>query len=130
MRANRGIVGVLCAVGMFGVFLGVVGCEDSPTDVGINIRLEHPDTRQPEPGELTVAPNESIVLVAEPASTNRNIFLPLVWTVSNTSMGAITASGGFTAAYTAYGSTGSNVIRVEDQAGASGVTVINHRAAE
>lgn len=130
MRTIRAILVVLCIAGTLGGFLGLVGCEDSPTDVGINIRLEHPADSQPEPSALVVRTGESIVLVAEPASTNRDLFLPLAWSVSDASLGTITASGGFTAAYTASRRAGSNVISVEDQAGAQGVSVINQREEE
>lgn len=78
--------------------------------------------------------NQTQVFVAEvqtpvgdtALSTNAALYLPLVWTVSDSSLGTIRASGAFSAIYERHSrGPGNNYIKVRDQGQAEGVAVVN-----
>jgi hypothetical protein len=56
----------------------------------------------------------------------RSLSLPLEWSVSDTNLGMIGASGGYSASYvrTSVSNHGDNAITVEDQYGAKGVATV------
>jgi hypothetical protein len=53
------------------------------------------------------------------------LVLPLVWSVSDSSLGVIKASEGMTAIYESTGTIGNNTITVRDQGDKAGVAVVN-----
>ena len=117
----------------FGLLMGAiiwVGCEDTNmTNSGIIVTADRTSLNTTDSADL------SVVLTASAsggASTNAAagttigvvLYLPLVWSVSNPGLGAITGQGGMTAVYTRTNAKGSNVIVVRDQAEAEGVIAI------
>ena len=65
--------------------------------------------------------------VGDTAETNNSpLFLPLVWTVSDATLGTIRSSGAFSAIYERHSrGPGNNYIKVHDQGQAEGVAVVN-----
>ena len=103
------------------VGLGLVGCEDVHTS-GQAI------TVTPSSQALGASSGETAVFTAS-AATNATLFLPLVWSVSNPSLGSISGRGGLSAVYTSTGRTGGNTITVRDQGEAEGVASVTQQAA-
>ncbi len=95
-----------------------VGCEESTTDMTINV----------SPASVGVTNNYVITFVASmPDSTNTSAELdyPLEWNLSDWTLGSIIESKGDTAIYaTTPGRAGANVITVRDQAGREGAAGI------
>lgn len=100
------------------LFIGV-GCETTEsTDTVITVTPASPELE----GALATQ-----TLTASTASSNAVLALPLVWTVSDTSLGNIQASAGLSAVYTSTGKTGNNVVTVRDQGQAEGIATIIQR---
>jgi hypothetical protein len=103
-----------------GVCVGLVqsGCESTSDTVGLTI--------EPSFVDLTSTTNTATTGTQTFSVTGglRELSLPLVWTVSDPSLGSIADSGGTTASYIRYNSSGDNSIQVEDQYGARAVATI------
>lgn len=84
---------------------------------------------------ITVAPTNVVLtassltatFTASMASTNRTLALPLVWTVSDGSLGAIQSSQGLTAVYVSTGKLGNNAVTVRDQTYAEGMALVTQQ---
>lgn len=61
-------------------------------------------------------------------STNETFYYPLVWSVSDPSLGVIRSSEGNTAFYEVIGGEGNNVITVRDQGSSRGQAVVAQRS--
>ncbi len=96
--------------------MAIVGCETTTTaDNVISI----------SPASLTLSNSvEAVVFTASMTSTNASLVLPLVWSVSATGLGTISASGGLTAVYQPNDVRGNNTITVRDQGDNSGIAVV------
>ena len=110
---------VLLSVALVGLLL--LGCESTTTDTGITVA----------PSTATISgPSTGVVFTASCSGTgtngiNKDLYLPLEWSVSNPSLGNIMSSVGFTAIYESTGAKGRNAITVRDQGGAEGVALVN-----
>jgi len=61
-------------------------------------------------------------------TTNQTLYYPLVWSVSDPSLGVIRASEGNTAVYEVIGGEGNNIVSVHDQADNGGQAVVAQRS--
>lgn len=94
-----------------------MGCESTETtESAITVIVE------PEGGVL-VGKNATATLAADSSSTE-SLVLPLEWSVSEGSLGAITKSGGLSAVYVSNGREGANTISVKDRIGRKGVAAV------
>lgn len=88
-----------------------------------------------ESSAITVTPAQTQVtdrlatvsLTAASADATMELVLPLVWTVSDASLGSIKSSAGLTAVYESNGRVGNNTITVRDQNDREGIAVVNQR---
>lgn len=99
--------------------LMMAGCEStSSTDSAISVT--------PSSAELSSS-NNTQIFTASVASSNVALVLPLMWSVSDASLGTIKSSAGVTAIYESKGGEGNNTVMVHDQASAEGVAVARQR---
>ena len=115
-------------------FVGMLGCEHatqtSSTDA--NVIVFDPPLATISGAYAGVAfsvSSPSGSASASSTSTNRGLtlYLPLVWSVDNPSLGEILASEGFTAAYRSFGGIGEQIVRCHDQQGSAGMAVVVQR---
>ena len=98
------------------VLMSISGCEDRDTDKNISVTPQSTDL---------IGTGDTVVLVAaDPVS---DIVMPLVWTVSNPSLGGIMSSSGDSAVYESNGTRGQNSITVRDDSEREGVAVVEQR---
>lgn len=107
MWASAALLAVLCLV---------TGCEDVDTAEGLAL--------SPSSALLT-APGDTVNFVVN--TTNRTIFFPLEWTVTNPDLGTIHTTSGGSAVYESFGYVGNNIVTVSDQSGAEGVATVQQR---
>lgn len=111
-----GVAGLLVAA--FALVVLQVGCEDADDTVALTVEPNYVDltstTSSASTGTQTFTVTDGL----------RDLSLPLVWSVSDPSMGTIADSGGTTASYVRSNRTGDNSILVEDQYGARGVATV------
>jgi hypothetical protein len=124
-------VGLAIALSAAGIAL-VAGCETAETDENAVVLVVSPQTVDIVGGQAT---SVIFTCTAEPftdtgstTSTVGNVFLPLRWTVSDESLGAIAGAAGNQALYTNVPATvGQNIVIVRDQAGSEGMAVVNQK---
>ncbi len=138
MNRTRGVGAIVAAVAVAGaVWMGGGGCE-------VVQEFNSVVTISPSSTNLTTA-SAAVVFSADvkgltnstSSGTSSNstpppILLPLRWSVSDVGLGAIRASGAFTAIYERNGdAVGNNYLRVEDAAGRyEGVAVVTQTTPE
>ena len=98
------------------VLVSVSGCEDRDTDANIAVTPQTTDL---------VGPGDTVVLVA--ADPDADLVMPLVWSVSNPSIGGILSASGDSAVYESNGTRGQNTITVLDETDSEGVAVVEQR---
>jgi hypothetical protein len=76
-----------------------------------------------DPGSATLEGEGSVVFTAS-VDEDKELFLPLDWSVDDGGLGRITGSGGLTAVYESFGGEGVNTVKVRDQSGSEGVAVV------
>ena len=99
------------------VLLGAAGCEKAVTGRALEVT----------PPGAVVAPRGSVRLTAgipEAEKESRQLYYPLVWTVSNPSLGFMRDAAGDSAVYEAYNAEGVNTVAVRDQGGAEGIASV------
>jgi hypothetical protein len=112
--------------GVFAVFLVVAvsmlqsGCEDAEGLDGLTI----------DPSNITLSTNgQTVVLTVVGGITNRDLALPLTWSVSDGNMGRILSSSGYSATYQRTSGGGVNTITAKDQYENEGYATVRHEAA-
>ncbi len=97
-----------------------VGCEDAKGLEGLTI----------DPASATISTNGmSVVLTVTGGITNRDLALPLTWSVSDGNIGQITSSSGLTATYRRNSGAGAqNTVTAIDQYDNEGYATIRHEA--
>lgn len=104
---------VLAVMGMFGV-----GCDTTKTsDIVIVVTPSAP--------ELTGAMATTTFSAA--GSASNSLALPLMWTVSDSSLGTIRSAVGVSAVYQSTGKKGNNIVTVRDQGEAEGMATVTQR---
>jgi hypothetical protein len=98
------------------VLVSVSGCESRDKDANIAVTPQTTDL---------VGPGDTVVLVA--ADPDADLVMPLVWSVSNPSIGGILSASGDSAVYESNGTWGQNTITVLDQSDREGVAVVEQR---
>jgi hypothetical protein len=109
---------LLVAFGIVSVAMFQAGCEDATGLEGLTI----------EPGNVTLSTNgQTVVLEVVGGITNRDLALPLVWSVSDGNLGQILSSSGFRATYRRNSGGGSmNTVTARDQYDNEGYATIRH----
>lgn len=112
---------VLVLFGIVSLSMLQLGCEDAKGLDGLTI----------DPSNITLSTNgQTVVLTVTGGITNRDLALPLVWSVSDGNMGRIISSSGLTATYQRKGGSGSaNTVTVIDQYDNEGYATIRNEAA-
>jgi len=97
------------------------GCEDAKGLDGLTI----------DPSTITLSTNgQSVILTVTGGITNRDLALPLVWSVSDGNLGRIVSSSGFTATYRRLAGGGAvNTVTAIDQYDNEGYATIRHESA-
>ena len=103
--------------------------------VAIGLTLLGCDTTETTDSALSVTPSsvvltnaaDTVAFTAASGGTNATLVLPLVWTVSDDSLGIIKSSAGVTAIYESKGKVGNNTVTVRDQGQAEGIAMVNQR---
>lgn len=97
------------------------GCEDAKGLDGLTI----------DPSNITLSTNgQSVVLTVTGGITNRDLALPLVWSVSDENLGRIVSSSGLTATYRRFSGGGVvNAITAIDQYDNEGYATVRHESA-
>ena len=106
--------GIGLAVGFVLVMLLAVGCEKTNTSITLDVT--------PVSSEIQV--RDAVSLKASSSDAERTIYYPLVWSVSDGSLGSIQNAAGDTAIYVASRKAGVNSIIVKDQVGAEGLAMV------
>ena len=98
-----------------------MGCEDAKGIDGITI----------DPSNITLSTNgQTVLLTVTGGITNRDLALPLLWSVSDGNIGQILTSSGLTATYRRNGGVGAaNTVTVIDQYDNEGYATVRHEAA-
>ncbi len=112
---------VVCACLIAGMTL-MSACDDSRTDAVIIV----------DPGQIEISGRRTVLLTAmlpehpggEEAARNRELFLPLEWSVQNPELGGVISRGGHTAVYESSGLRGNNVVFVRDQGKREGLVAV------
>jgi hypothetical protein len=95
---------VLIAIGSFAMFQ--VGCDEAKGLNGLAL----------VPASVTLSTNgQSVVITVTSSYTNGNLALPLVWSVSDPTLGNVTHSSGFSATYVRLNVNGVNTVIARDQ---------------
>ncbi len=119
-KGGRGIVKktrrlhLLLAISMVGV---LSGCESTTRQMTLELT----------PPSATLVPEGSVLFTArvpDAERETREIFLPLVWSVSDTGLGWIVNAAGSSAVYVAGTGEGVNTVTVRDQSGAEGIASV------
>lgn len=111
---------VFCAVACSVAVVMLAGCEDASTKVVIVVT----------PADAAVDVRGAVTLSASvPAAEaeTRNLYYPLVWTVSNPEIGGLRDVAGNSAVYFAGNVAGVNTVTVRDQAGAEGIASVTQQ---
>lgn len=103
---------VLIAIGSFAMFQ--VGCEEAKGLNGLAL----------DPASVTLSTNGQSVVITVTSGTNGNLALPLVWSVSDPTLGNVTPSSGFSATYVRSNVNGANTVTARDQYENEGYTSI------
>ncbi|OGV66896.1 MAG: hypothetical protein A2283_23085 [Lentisphaerae bacterium RIFOXYA12_FULL_48_11] len=98
-----------------GVFLS--GCESADGVDGL--------TLDPSSVSLTPGGGSNSVVFTAALNTTNELAYPLEWSVSDGSLGSISASTANSAVYRSTGKNGSNVVKAKDQYGNEGVATVN-----
>lgn len=110
------MLGGVVLAGLIGTL--IVGCESTETTgSAITVTLS----------ASTITGKGAVTLTAASSggtNTATSLALPLVWTVSDASLGDIKSSAGVTAIYESSGKVGNNAITVHDQGDSEGVAVV------
>lgn len=93
------------------------------------------ETTETTDNALSVAPSsitltnaaDTVTFTVSVGGSNTVLALPLVWTVSDSSLGIIKSSAGMTAIYESKGKVGNNTVAVRDQGQAEGIAMVNQR---
>ena len=112
-RSNPFVVVALSACLLLPLFLGCNSSSSSSSTPLVTI----------DPPSPTISGESPVVFTAS-VTEGQELFLPLVWSVDDPSLGNITSSAGLTAIYESSGATGVNPVKVRDQAGSEGVAVV------
>jgi hypothetical protein len=141
MKGRIFVVSLVC-MALVVAALGIVGCEDAQQSStwDNNVILFDPPSANISGAGATVVwtvsastntPNSVIstnTATGSSASARETVlYLPLAWSVSDPTLGVISSTANFTAIYVSTGKVGNNTIRVEDQAGSAGTTVVEQR---
>jgi hypothetical protein len=113
--------------GLFAVFVVISvslmqsGCEDAEGLEGLTI----------DPANITLSTNgQTVVLTVVGGITNRDLALPLEWSVSDGNLGRIVSSSGYSATYQRLSGGGAvNTVTAKDQYENEGYATIRHDAA-
>jgi len=106
----------LVSIACFGLMLMQTGCEEAKGISGLEV----------DPSTHTMSTNDtSVVLTVVGEGSDSSLALPLEWEVSDSSLGQILASSGWTAVYRRKGKDGVNVVTVRDQFSREGFVAIN-----
>jgi hypothetical protein len=114
-------------VGVLAIVLLVImtGCEDAETGSALSVTPSEVNvTGVGATSYFTVAAR---VDAGEATNRNEEIIYPLVWSVSNPTLGGMMSSAGDSAVYESNGRKGQNVVFVKDGFGREGLAVINQR---
>lgn len=107
---------VALAVGAVMAF--VIGCDTTKsTDTVLTVT--------PASKDLTSAGETATFTVSVTGSNT--VALPLVWTVSDSTLGGIKESSGLTAIYQSSGKIGVNILTVKDQGESEGIATVNQK---
>ncbi len=113
------VLGVVLAAGLSVAVLS--GCESTETaDTSITVTLSSSSISGKAAVTLTAA-------LSGGTNSTTELALPLVWTVSDSSLGGIKSSAGVTAIYESTGKHGNNAITVRDQGDSEGVAVVSQQ---
>lgn len=110
---------VICC--LWAVLAGLViapltGCEDRDTNDDISVT--------PKTSTLNGAGATVVLTVDDP---DASLVRPLMWSVSNPSLGGILSAAGDSAVYESNGTRGQNSVKVIDQSDREGVVVVEQR---
>jgi hypothetical protein len=112
------LIGVLAlALVVVGAVFLVTSCE--------NVQTAQDSVLNVNPAMLVVTGRVVATFSVSTLNTNGQLYLPLEWTVSDPELGTIDHSDGLTAVYMMNDRVGVNTITVRDQAGASGLAVVD-----
>jgi len=114
MKSATTILSILCLTLAIGAIL--CGCEGSTTNPGITVT--------PATATLTNGTG-AVMFTASIIDTNRVLFFPLEWQVTDPSLGRISSSVGLTAIYEGLGGSGNNAVTVRDQSDSEGVALVS-----
>ncbi len=113
------------AVGLlaWGVVVLSTGCEEAEGTASLTVEPAFVDlTAGTVVSNLNSSATTQTFTVTE--DSLRSLSLPLIWSVSNPSLGTISYSGGRSASYVRSNARGDNAILVEDQYGARGTATV------
>jgi len=117
----RNVLHICLTVMLFICFIAgavfFLGCESADGVDGLTI----------DPSSVSLTPaggSNSVVFTATPNSTNQLTY-PLEWSVSDGSLGSISATTANSAVYKSTGKNGSNVVKAKDQYGNEGVATVD-----
>ena len=109
---------VLIAIGSFAILQ--VGCEEAKGLDGLTL----------DPASATLSTNgQKVVFTVTGGITNESLALPLIWTVSDSALGTVRFSSGYSATYERSSVDGSNTIIARDQYDNEGYATIRQTAA-
>ena len=114
-----GAVSLCLALGL--CFRFFVGCEAAKGLDGLTVN--------PSSVILTPGTNAVVFTVTLNTTNTLSLSLPLVWSVSNSSLGSIAGGSGFSAVYSATANLGQNIITARDQYGNEGFATVTQTTA-
>ena len=106
--------GIGLAVGFVLVMFLATGCEKTVTSLSLDVT--------PASSEIQV--RGAVNLTASSSDNDRQLYYPLVWSVSDGTLGSVRNAAGDSAVYVAGSKAGVNTIVVQDQMGAEGIAVV------
>ena len=112
-------------IGTVLLMLLVTGCEDAET--GSALTVTPSEVNVTGVGATSYFTAAARVDAGEATNRNEEIIYPLVWSVSNPTLGGLMSSAGDSAVYESNGRKGQNVVFVKDGFGREGLAVINQR---
>ncbi|MBU0676583.1 MAG: hypothetical protein KJ626_00570 [Verrucomicrobia bacterium] len=116
---NNALIIFLCLSLAFGAVL-MTGCEETTESSDGNVIIFSASTN-------VLTGVGAVVTWTVTNAADASLFLPLIWTADDTSLGNITAAEGVTAVYESTGKVGNNTVTVRDQGDAIGITVVIQR---
>lgn len=114
MKTGIQIVLLVLMAGL--VIASISGCEDR--DTGANIVIT------PQSSTITGVGTTVVLVAADP---NTDLVMPLMWSVSNPSIGGILSASGNSAVYESNGTRGQNTVTVTDSTDREGVAAISQQ---